>query len=105
MFGIYLFWQDGRVIMVISILIAILLLPIIAKFTNLFDNIKLAILIPSVICILGIIFGVGMALFPNGTGGFTQLFYLSITSYAVDTFVFICIGEGIVLLMKRFIKK
>jgi len=105
MFGIYLFWQDGRVIMVISLVIAVLILPIVGKCTNWFDNLKLAILIPSIICIFGFIFGVGMALFPNGTGGFTQLFYLSITSYAVYTFVFTSIGGAIVLLIKHYLVK
>ncbi len=95
------FWEDGRVMIIISIAISIGFLIILYRITNL----KWKVWLPVILCGPIIIFGAIMMFFPNGTGGVTQHFYLGITMYSSCILLFTGVGEIIMILLKKLVLK
>lgn len=99
MFGIYDFWEDGRVIIVCSLIIAMLMYFIMWKLTNGFKCTKLIIFIPTLLCLVGVILGVLMMFLSKD--GILQHVFLCVATYSLLTLIITGIVGLIILWVKR----
>ena len=88
------FWEDGRVMIITSIIVSFLLRLLFKYIAKSYakKHIELA---PYLLYSIGMLFGGIMIFFPNGTGGVTQHFYLGVLMYSLTMFVFATIFSGI----------
>lgn len=90
------FWEDGRVMIVVVIVTGMLLELISWKFVKA-TQLKWILFVPTIICFIVGIIGLVMLFFPNGTGGYTQHFYLCLFMYSLSTMI-VTIIVGVFLL-------
>lgn len=99
------FWEDGRVILFISAIISIINVIIVWIITKGYKEKKWFLRVPIMLFgIIGII-GFIMVLFPNGTFGVTQHFYLGIFAYAMSITIITRICESLILLIEKYVDK
>ena len=88
------FWEDGRVMIVFSLIFSFLLSLLFKYIAQQFSK-KRIMLVPYLLYFVGMLFGFIMSLFPNGTGGVTQHFYLCVPMYSLTMFIFALVFSGI----------
>ena len=88
------FWEDGRVMIVFSLICSFLLRLLFKYIANRFSK-KWIMFVPYLLYFIGMLFGGIMISFPNGTGGVTQHFYLGVLIYSLTMFVFAIIFSAI----------
>lgn len=91
------FWMDGKSMIIVCIIISLLFTLLLGIITKGFKK-GWKLLLPVLICIPIICFGIIMLLLPNGTGVKTQIFYLGVVLYAVWTLIFTIIEELLAIL-------
>ncbi len=97
-------FQNIKDVWVISFFISAILMTATGILTKNFARPKYAQFIPCMICLfIMLLFGI-LILFPNGTGGYTQLEYFMIVSYAFWAFAFTVVGQAVIVQIK-IIKK
>jgi len=94
------FWENGIVMIVFSIIIGILLEFFLFKFLEQSTK-RWLIFLPSLICLVNIIFSVIMLVFPNGTGGVTQHFYFGILMYSLSVLIITLIFGSILFFVVK----
>ena len=97
------FWEDGHVMIAVSLIISIMIELLLCKAATVSQK-NWLLFMPAILCSISIVFGVIMLLFPNGTGGVTQHFYLGITVYSFAILV-ISVLLGILVFFLKKIKK
>ena len=88
------FWEDGRVMIVFSLICSFLLGLLFKYIANRFSK-KWIMFVPYLLYFIGMLFGGIMIFFPNGTGGVTQHCYLGVLMYSLTMFVFTILFSGI----------
>jgi len=101
-FEIYKFWEDGRVVIVAAILIAVFMLSIVGMLTDWFLKFKWMLWIPMIISAFGVILGFIFAFLLNGTGSQTSF---GIAMYSLYSLVFTGVGEISILIIRKMINK
>ena len=96
-------FQDARVMKAVCVILAVVMLIIVGIATRNYNKPKRALLIPTLICLLVMLPSLVMIFLPNGTVGYTQLEYFGVLMYASWTFVFTCVGEIIITIIKKFL--
>ena len=97
----YPYWEDLRVVIVISIAIGIISFVLISKFTNKFQCSNWIIFIPPLISAVGIVVSIALIVYFSGKDGILQHSFLGLFTYSVCTLIVTVIISLMILTFKK----
>ena len=104
LFGKNEFWENGIIMIIICAIISVIFLIVLWIFTDGFKQRGLKVWMPVFICMPTMLFGGVMMLSSNGTGGFTQHFYLGILVYSFHILMLTSFGEFCIIVIRKLLK-